>query len=400
MVMKSGRLAIHGGEPARPAPIKPRIVVADTLLDSVRELIEDGCFSDWYGGPRAHEFEREFAKYLGAGYAVAVNSGTSALHLAVAAAGFGPGDEVLMPAAAYISAASVVLQQQATPVLCDIDAATMTIDPADAERRITERTKGILPVHFWGCTTDMERVCQLAGRYRLLVIEDCGQSHGARVASRYTGAIGDFGCFSLAPRKQLSTGQGGIVTCRSEENAQRVRELANKGKGPGWLDYHTLGFSYVMPEFEALLGLSGLLGLDLEVKRRRAACDLYRKILSDIPLSIPVDPPWGDHVYFKVPIVLPREAKGQRDFMVEALLAENVSCRPPHPPFYEIAWLSAESTRLGRPLKNTDYPVTADLLPRIIELESGPNMTPEDVEVSARAVAKVWSHITQTSAVA
>jgi len=398
MSTKPGRLAIHGGTPARPAPIKPRIAVSDTLLDSVRELIEDGCFSDWYGGPRAHQFEREFAKYLGAGHAVAVNSGTSALHLAVAAAGFGPGDEVLMPAAAYISAASVTLQQQATPVLCDIDAATMTIDPADVERRITERTKGIIPVHFWGCTSDMERIGELAARHNLVIIEDCGQSHGARFGARYTGAIGDFGCFSLAPRKHLSTGQGGVVTCRSEENALRVRELANKGKGSGWLDYHTLGFSYVMPEFEALLGLSGLPGIAAEVKRRQEACDLYREILSDTPLSIPIDPPWGDHVYFKVPIILPREAQGERDFMVEALLAENVSCRPPHPPFYEIMWLREECARLGRPMNSAEYPVTADLLPRIVELESGPNMKPEDVEVSARAVLKIWNYIAQESA--
>ncbi len=389
------KLAILGGTPSRPAPIKPRIRVSRDLHARVGELLDDGCFSDWYGGPRTHEFERAFAHRVGAGYAVAVNSGTSALHLAIAAIGLQPGDEVLMPAAAYISAASVVIQERAVPVICDIDPVSMTLDVDDAARRITANTRAIIPVHFWGCPTNMQPLMELAARHGLVVVEDCGQSHGSKVAGRTTGAIGDFGCFSLAPRKHLSTGQGGIVTCRTEEQARRVRELANKGKGSGWLDYKTLGFSYVMTEFEALLGIDGIDRIDEETALRRAAADVYRRVLADTPLVIPKDPPWGDHVYFKVPIILPHESKKHRDFMVKALSAENVSCRPPHPPFYDIQWLRDESMRVGRPMREEDYPVTANLLPRIIELESGPNMTLEDVEVSAQAVLKIWQHIVQ-----
>jgi len=386
-------LAIHGGEPIRPHPIEPNTYLSRESRARVDQLLDSGVLSAWYGGRFAREFESRFASYLGGGHAVGVNSGTSALHAAVVAAGIGPGDEVLMPAAAYVSAASVVVQEQAVPVLCDIDPETFTIDPGDLERRITPRSRAVIPVHFWGCPADMDAVTRIAAEHGLTVIEDCGQSHGATVGSRKTGLIGRFGCYSLAPRKHISTGEGGIVTCREEEDARRVREVVNKGKGLGWLDYHRLGYSYAMPEFEAVVALDGLARLDEEIKSRRQAAGIYRRELADTPLSVPGDPAWGRHVYFKIPFTLPEVLAGERDFVVDALHAENVSCRPPHPPMYTIPWLAEYAAAQGRPYDRASFPVTERLLHRMFEVESGPCLPPHEAELSARAVREVWQHI-------
>jgi glycine/serine hydroxymethyltransferase len=160
-------------------------------------------------------------------HAVAVNSGTSALHAAVVAAVIGPGHEVIVPAAAYVSAASVVVQERAIPVMCDIDETTYCISSEDVEHRLSEKTRAIIPVHFWGCPVDMARITKIARHHNLIVIEDCAQSHGSTIGRQMTGSIGDFGCFSFAPRKHITTGQGGMVLCKSERHALRVRELVN-----------------------------------------------------------------------------------------------------------------------------------------------------------------------------
>lgn len=387
---ESNDLLMDDPAPARPAPIKPAYRVSEATRERISEIIDGGCFAEWYGGPVAREFEDEFAAAIGAGFAIAVNSGTSALHVAVAAAGIGPGDEVIVPAAAYISAASVVVQQGAVPVVCDIEESSCTIDSERLEAHITPRTRAIIPVHFWGCPSDMDALAEVAARRDLIVIEDCGQSHGSTVGERTTGSIGRFGCFSFAPRKHITTGQGGMVTCRTEEDAERMRALVNKGKGLGWLDYEELGFSYAMPEIEAAIGLDGLGSLGDEIERRRGAAEVFREELADTPLTIPEEPSWGRHVYFKVPVLLPPEAAPDRVRLAEAISKQNVSCRLTHPPVYSIPWLADYAARHGSPYSLDSFPVAERVLGRAIEVESGPNLTPEDVRVSARAVKRVW----------
>jgi perosamine synthetase len=393
MGTNSEPLAIEGGKPLRPKPIQPAYHVSKETRKLIADIIDSGRFTDWYGGRVSHEFEREFCSAFGVNHAIAVNSGTSALHAAVVAAGIGPGDEVIVPAAAYISAASVVVQEKAIPVLCDIDENTFTISIQDLKCRITNKTRAIVVVHFWGCPADMDSIMDVARRYNLVVIEDCGQSHGSTVGRRVTGSIGDFGCFSFAPRKHIGTGEGGMVTCKTEEAAIRVRELVNKGKGPGWLDYHTLGYGYVMAEIAAAIGLDGLRVLDNSILCRRQAADVYRKLLANTPLRLPDDPRWGRHVYFKVPILLPQDMAQERDFIVDIISAENVSCRPTHPPMYWIQWLNKYAADMGHLYDSASFPITGRLLPRIFEVESGPNLTYEDMEVSGNAVLKAWYYV-------
>ena len=385
-------LAIEGGKPSRPQPIQPLYHVGQDTRDLIAEILDSGQFSAWYGGKVARRFEKEFAERMGANHAIAVNSGTSALHAAVAALGLKSDDEVIVPAAAYVSAASVVVQEGAVPVLCDIDEAYV-LSVEDFERRITDKTRAVIVVHFWGYPVDMDRLCEIALRKGIVVIEDCGQSHGCTIGTRVTGSIGEFGCYSFAPRKHVTTGEGGMVTCKSERDAARVRELINKGKGNGWLDYHSLGFSYAMPELDAAIGLDSLRKLDSELVRRRQAAEVYRRTLAHTPLRIPVDPPYGQHVYFKVPILLPEEMTSARDLLCDVIDKENVSCRVPHPPVYTIGWLAKYAADRGRPFDAESFPFTANLLPRMIEVESGPNLSDEDIEVSANAVARAWKYV-------
>jgi perosamine synthetase len=393
MSRKQPLLAIEGGSPSRPSPIEPLFHVEQVTRDRISKILDSGQFSGWYGGPVAREFEKEFASRFGANHAIAVNSGTSALHAAVASLGLKHEDEVIIPAAAYVSAASVVVQEGAIPILCDIEEDTYDISVKDFERRITNKTRAAIVVHFWGCPAPMGPISEIARQRGIVVIEDCGQSHGSTVGDSVTGAIGDFGCFSFAPRKHITTGEGGMVTCRSDHAAARVRELVNKGKGPGWLDYHSVGFSYAMGELDAAIGLDGLRNLDKELACRRAAAEVYRRTLADTPLRLPDDPPWGKHVYFKVPILLPPDMAQLRDLFHDVIAAENVSCRVPHPPVYSIPWLKEYVAERGKPYDPASFPATADLLPRMVEVESGPNLSDQDVEVSANAVLRAWNYI-------
>ncbi|OAB55262.1 hypothetical protein AY600_13820, partial [Phormidium willei BDU 130791] len=299
------RLAIHGGPPARPAPLRPLVALTEAAKREVVAVLDDGELSRWYGGPQALRFERAFAAFHGVGHGLAVNSGTSALHVAYAAAGLGPGDEVILPVAGYVSVAIAAVQQGAVPIFCDVQPGTLNMDPADLAERITPATKLIVPVHFWGRPAEMPAIMALAERHGLQVIEDCGQSHGARIAGRRVGSFGRLAAFSFAPRKHISTGQGGMVLARDAAAAEAARRIANKGKGDGWLDYRELGFSYAMPELDALVGLHQIDGLDAQLDLRRRLAAIYRAVLADTDLGLPEETPEVEHAYFKMPLRLP-----------------------------------------------------------------------------------------------
>jgi len=399
------KLAIHGGSPIRPKPIHPIVDLSQTTIEGAITLLREGRLSDWYGGPIAREFERLFADYHGAVGAVAVNSGTSALHAAYVAAGIEEGDEVIVPSACYVSAVSACVQERAVPIICDVDPATLTADPDSVAECISDRTRLIVPVHLYGTATDMDPILSLSAENGLGVIEDCGQSHGGRYQGKLLGSLGDLACFSFAPRKHICTGQGGMVISRHTSIIAEVRKLVNKGKGEGWLAYERLGFSYAMPDLEALIGLDGLENLEEEVERRQRAVDIFRDVLSDTPLRFVTIREGDRSAFFKLAIQIPAEHAGQREFIVTALEAENVSARPPHPPAGTIPWVrqyilecgahfGTRKSKTGR----TDYwtgccPTAEAVLARTFEVETGPQLPGEEAERSATAVRDVWEYV-------
>lgn len=394
-------LAIFGGSPIRRARVRPVFHGSEKTRHRVDSILSGGILGDFYGGRWLGEFERSFSSAVGCSFAIGVNSGTAALHVAVGALGLGWGDEVLLPTACFFTAATAVLQEGATPVAVDGVPGSLEIDLEKAELALTSRTRAMIVAHMYGFPTDMSSVMGFAREHGLQVIEDACQSHGARYMGRFTGTIGDVGCFSFAsPRKHIAVGEGGMVVTNSEEIGIRARKLANKGKANGWYTNDLMGYSYTMPEVSAVLGLQGLDELDPEVERRRRASSVYEGVFAGTEVEFDVVPANRYHSYFRKVVRFPDIDALTRDWIVRAIEAENVSAKPPHTPLHRIAWLARGSREGGVRNRPTgwhgihgDYPVVDSEMPRTIDLETGPQLSMEDAELSALAVSKVWNWV-------
>jgi len=303
-------LAIRGGAPAVPADLHRRwpVITAEDKA-AVLAVLDHGVLNGPYA-PQVKALEEEWARFCGVRYALTTNSGTAALHTAVAAGGIGTGDQVITTAFTFLATALAVLQQNAVPVFVDIDPRTYNIDPAKIEERITSRTKAIIPVHIHGVPADMDPILAVAKKHGLLVIEDAAQAHGSTYKSRKVGGIGDMGIFSLQASKNLPAGEGGIIVTNREELRDRanrfrmfgedIRESDKKAFDPsrpldGAREYNSLmmGWMYRTTEMTAAIGRSQLRRLDgsLANTRRNAAylTDELGKIPGVTPPYIPSD---------------------------------------------------------------------------------------------------------------
>jgi dTDP-4-amino-4,6-dideoxygalactose transaminase len=247
-------------------------------------------------GPNVTAFEQETATYLGAPYAVSCASGTDALHLAILAAGIGPGDEVITSPFTFIATAEAICYAGAIPVFVDIDPGTFTIDPALIEAAVTPRTKAVIPVHLFGQPADMTAVIAICEKHGLLLIEDCAQSFGAACGGRMTGTLGSFGCFSFFPSKNLGCyGDGGLVTCATAELAEQIRVLRNHGSR---IRYHhsRIGYNSRLDDIQAAILRVKLKRVDEFNAGRRRVAHLYSELLKDV-VTVPLEDGKGTHVY-------------------------------------------------------------------------------------------------------
>jgi perosamine synthetase len=236
-------------------------------------------------GPMAERFERELASWLGVDDAVAVSSGTTALHLGVRALGWGPGDEVLTSPFSFVASANCLLYEGARPVFCDVDPVTLNLDPAAVAAAAGERSAGILPVHIFGFPAAMPALEAIAARHGLGVLEDACEALGAIDAEgRKVGARGNLATFAFYANKQLTTGEGGMIVPSAAEAAARLRAERNQGRAPdmGWLDHDGLGFNYRLSDLAAALGVAQLEKLDAMLERRAAVASLYEEGLAGI----------------------------------------------------------------------------------------------------------------------
>lgn len=248
-------------------------------------------------GPQVEEFEREFATHCHSRFAVGVNSGTSALHLALLAAGVGPGDEVIAPAFTFVATAAAIEYTGARAVLVDVDPTTLTLDPTRIEAAITRYTRALLPVHLYGRPAEMDPILAVARAHSLAVVEDAAQAHGAEYRGRRVGSIGDLGCFSFYPGKNLGgAGDGGAVTTSNEVYAATLRKLRDWGAVDKYR--HVMkGFNSRLDEIQAAILRVKLARLeDWTELRRRHACT-YSALLADTPLRTPEEAPDLRHVY-------------------------------------------------------------------------------------------------------
>ena len=286
-------------------------------IDAAIARVLDSC--QFVLGPEVAAFEKDFASYCGAAECIALNSGTSALHLALLAAGIGPGAEVITVPFTFVASVAAILYAGARPVLVDIDPHSFTMDPALVEAAITPRTKAILPVHLYGQTADMDPIEEIARRHNLLVIEDAAQAHGAKYKGRRAGSIGDMACFSFYPGKNLGAyGEGGAVTTSNPEYAHSIRMLRDWGQDR---KYHHLlrGYNYRMEAIQgAILGVK-LRYLDRWTEARRAIVQKYDKLLAQCDLETPREMPWAYHVYHVYTL-----RSDDRDSLNSALSAEGI----------------------------------------------------------------------------
>ncbi len=294
-------------------------VISEDEIEAVVAALRRGEISGTFG-EALPAFEQEFAEYVGCKHGIAVNSGTSALQLAVAAAQFAPGDEVLVSASTNIATALGVLHNGQVPVPVDSEGVTWNMDLDLIEGLITPRTKAILPVHLYGHPVDMDRLMEIAHRHNLMVIEDCAESHGATVRGRQTGSFGDMACFSFYANKAITTGEGGMVTTNDDALAERLRLLRNLAFTQPRFWHQEAGFNFRMPGFVAALGLEQFHKIEHIIEQKRRVAHTYNEFLKDVPgLQLPVELDWAYNVYWMYALVVEPEFGISRDELAAAL---------------------------------------------------------------------------------
>ena len=348
--------------------IKPEI---DTAVLKVLESCE------FVLGSEVASFEEEFAAYCGARHAMGVNSGTSALHLALLAAGVGPGDEVISVPFTFVATTAAIRYTSAKPVFVDIDPTTYNLNPREIEAKITERTKAILPVHLYGQPADMDPILAVARKHNLIVIEDAAQAHGAEYKGRRAGSLGDLAAFSFYPTKNLGAcGEGGIVTTNNPEFARTVRLLRDWGTERKY--HHALrGYNYRMEGIQAAVLRVKLRYLERWTEARRALAAMYTRLLVESDATPPYVMPDVRHAYCVYSV-----RSGQRDLLIERLRARQIQFAIHYPiPIHLMEAHADLGYRAG------DFPVAEEAAEQVLALPIYPEMTEEQVETVAEAVA-------------
>ncbi len=324
------RLALHGGTPVRLEKIFPIWpITAATDREKLLEVFDSG---KWWYGEKVKEFEEKYAIFHDAKYGVTCANGTVALEIALVACGIGAGDEVIVPPYTFMATASAVLRVNAVPVFADIELDTCNLDPVDVERKITDKTKAILPVHLGGLPVDMDAFKVLARKYKLVLVEDACHSWGSKWKGKGTGAIGDCGVFSFQMSKNITSGEGGILLTDSEDIADRARSYTNCGriKGGAWYEHYLLGSNLRMTELQAAILLGQLERLEEQTLRREKNAVYLSELLKDIPgISLMRRDPRVTRRSYHIYIFrfLPEEWPGvSRDRFLEALKAEGIPC--------------------------------------------------------------------------
>lgn len=335
-------------------------------------------------GPKLLEFEAVAAAVANRRHAVAVNSGTSGLHLIVRSLGLGKGDEVITTPFSFIASSNALLFEDVTPVFVDIDSQTLNIDPGRIEDAITTRTRAILAVDVFGQPADYDRLQEIATRRGLLLISDCCESIGSEYRGRPAGSFGAAGVFAFYPNKQTTTGEGGVIVTDDDQVARLCRSMRNQGRGEGdaWLAHERLGFNYRLPELACALGLEQLKRLDEIVARRQEVASVYDKVLAHIPdIQLPhVDDAVTRMSWFVYVVILSEQfEQADRDGILRALRGDGIGASNYFPPIHLQPFYREQfGFARGR------FPITESISARTIALPFHNNLNEDDVAVVAR----------------
>lgn len=353
--------------------------ITEEDIQAVVQVIRSGRLAL---GPKTEEFEKCIADYVGAKHAVAVSSGTAALHLIVKALGIGPGDEVLVPSFTFVASANVILYEKAKPVFVDIEPDTYNVDPDDLKRKITAKTKAILVVDVFGHPAEWDDIIKIADKHGLKIIDDSCEALGAEYKGRKLGQFGDAAAFAFYPNKQITTGEGGVITTNNHEIARLCRSMRNQGRSEmgEWLFHERLGYNYRMTEMSAALGISQLRRIeDLLAKRERVA-QLYTARLSKFDfIKVPVVRPYVRMSWFVYVVTL---AKGlKREPVMKALAQEGIPTRGYFSPVHLQPYIREMcGTAEGM------LPITESVAQRTIALPFHSNLTEKEIDMVVDAL--------------
>ena len=349
-------------------------IIGEEEIENVVEVLKSGMIAK---GPKVAEFEEKFAKWVGAKYAVATNSGTAALHVALLSCGIGPGDEVITTPFTFIATGNAIVYTGATPVFADIDLETYNIDPDTIEDLITDKTKAILPVQLYGQSADMDKIREIAKKHDLLVIEDAAQAHGAMYNDEKVGNMGDMACFSFYPTKNMTTSEGGMITTNNKELAEKARVFRAHGSNIKY-KHDEIGYNFRSSDIAAAIGLAQLDKIDEFNEKRINNANYLNEGLKNVEGVItPASPENRKHVYHQYTI---RVTKGNRDDWVDILTENGIGSGIHYPiPLYN----QPIYKELGFTGSAPNAELAADT---VISLPVHPSLSKEDLDLVIEAV--------------
>jgi len=352
---------------------------------AVSEVIRSGMY--WTTGPKSKEFEKNIADYLGMKHAVVFNSGTSALHAALLAHRIKDG-EVIVPSFTFIATANVLLMAGAKPVFADIETKTLGLDPEDVQKKITSKTKAIIPVHYGGSPCLIRELEEVAEDHKLCLIEDAAESFGARIGKEKVGSFGDSAMISFCQNKVVTTGEGGAVVTDSQEACKRLKLVRSHGRLENmdyfstWkeMDYVDLGYNYRMSDITAALGISQLKKIDKLVGMRRGNAAQMTKRLSKVKGVVPPSPPKGYYHIYQMYTIRMKNGRKARDDLAEHLGEIGVSTK--------VYFYPVHSTHFYKNVLKyrCKLPVTEKLSQQVLSFPIYPSMTTEEIEYIAQGV--------------
>ena len=356
--------------------------IDETDIRAVEAVLRSGRLAL---GPYSETFEHAIATYVGVRHAVAVNSGTSALHLMVRALGLQPGAEVLVPSFTFAASVNVLLYEGLKPVFVDIEPETYNLDPHDLEAKITSRTRAIMAVDVFGHPAEWDAILEIAARHHLRVLDDSCEALGAIYKGRRLGQFGDAAAFAFYPNKQMTTGEGGMIVTDSDEIARLCYSLRNQGRGEmgAWLEHARLGYNYRMDEMSAALGASQMQRLDAFLAKRAAVAAFYTEQLETLSwIRPPVVKPYVEMSWFVYVITLKEGL--DRDVVIAALEAQGIPARGYFSPIHNQAYMrNYVNVSVGA------LPITESVARRTLALPFYNNLSAQDITRVVTALAEI-----------
>lgn len=360
-------------------------------LEAVSEAIQRGMF--WAIGPNIEKFEGMVAQYIGTKYALVFNSGTSALHAILLAYDTGQGDEVIVPSFTFIATANAPLFAGAKPVFADIEEKTLGLDPKDVTRKITAKTKAIIPIHYGGCPCIIKELSKIAEECNLILIEDAAESLGASVDGKKVGSFGDAAILSFCSNKVITTGEGGAIVTDSAEIYERLKlirshgraETANYFSSTEYMDYVTLGYNFRMSDITAALGIAQLEKIDRVIEMRRRNAEMLSTKLSRIAgIEVPLPPDNFFHVYQMYTIKV-KDRQGKRDALSAYLGKKGIMTKVYFPPVHFTHFYKNELRY------NCELTITERVSQQVLTLPMYPTLTEDEIDYIADTIMAFFS---------